>query len=386
VRPVQPDDASAIVDLLNTVFGYWGDGDYWRWKYHGPPAPCRLPSAVADLNGQIVGHFGIVPLFAVLDGKQVGGAQTVDAAVLPAYRRRGIHSALGRYVLDHAAQAGAVWIYAFPGLFSLAVDQRLGYRPVAFLPEMVRVLQPRQALTLAIRLLPGDIRALWTARRKPAWPPETIRRLARLRRSLLVLASWITDPAIGRSGKPQTLRATPHDPAQGFDARFDVLWAHVRSGNKLGVWKDADYLTWRYGLNPQQCYKAFVTKDEDELTGLIIIRHRGKRSDITELLSLPGRRDIVSSLLAAASDQAKRAGSITLTAWASTGHPHHDSLRRAGFVSQSRLHRLCGHFPALSRWFYRVIDYAQHLPPEQRSRLAAYAEASSLTMGDSDLV
>ncbi len=386
VRPAKPADAEAIVALLNEVYGDWGTLADWHWKYQQPPTQFRLPSAVADMDGQIIGHFGIVPLQAVLNGKRMRGAQTVDAAVLTAYRRRGIHSALGRYVLDQAAQAGVTWIYAFPGLFSLAVDQRMGYRPVAFVPEMVRVLQARRALSRVIRLLPRDLYTLGRGRGETSWSPAGIRRLVRLRRTLLFVASWISDPVLARSAGRRTTEVVEQDLAEGFDARFDALWQGVRDHTCLSVCKDARYLTWRYHLNPGGGYRLFLARDGRKLVGLLIMRHTGLGSDIAELLALPDRVDAVSDLLATAIVRARRAGSVILTAWSPARHPYHASLRRAGFVSQRRLHWLAERWPALARWFYRVIDYARHLPLDQQDQLAACIKMGSLTMGDSDLV
>ena len=386
VRPAQPDDADGIVDLLNTVFGHWGDRHYWKWKYQMPPAPFRLSSAVADLNGHIVGHFGIVPLIGVLGGKEIRCAQTVDAAVLPAYRRCGIHSTLGRYVLGSAARAGVTWLYAFPGLFSLSLDQRLGYRSVAFVPEMVRILRPRQAVMLTLRLLPGDMRALWMTHRQMPWSPETTRRLARLRRSLLLLASWVTDPVLAKRRQSPKFEIVEHDLAEGFDARFDTLWAQVCDSISLGIRKDANYLTWRYCANPRKCYRILVAKQGRELAGLLVLRQSRRMGEIAELMALPDHIDAVSSLLMAAVSHARRGGGLVLSAWSPAEHPYHASFRRAGFVSQRRLHSLSDHCPATARWLYQVADYARHLPPSQQKQLAEHTLSWSLTMGDSDLV
>jgi GNAT superfamily N-acetyltransferase len=388
VRPAQPDDADAIVGLLNDVYGGWGNRDYWQWKYQQPPALFRSPSAVADLNGRIVGHFGIVPLMAAWKGRTVRAAQTVDAVVLPAYRHRGIHTSLGHYVLGHAAQAGITFIYAFPGLFSLAVDRRMGYRPVAFVPEMVRLLRPRQTLVLALHLLPGDLRALYAVCQETAWSPGTVRRLARLRRSLLLLASWASDPVVTRPRRSRSSGVADFELRSigEFDPRFDVLWAQVRDDTTLGVCKDAGYLTWRYRLNPGERYQVIAAERGKELIGFLVMRHAGLCSDIAELLALPGRSDVVSSLLATAIMQAQRAGSIVVTAWAPVEHPYHASLRQARFVSQRRLHRLAERCPAMARRLYQVTIYARHLPLDQQAQLVAHTRTWALTMGDSDLV
>jgi GNAT superfamily N-acetyltransferase len=386
LRPAAAGDAGGIVHLLNRVFGDWGDRDYWRWKYAQPPAPFRTPSAVAELDGRIIGHFGIVPLQAVLEGKTVHAAQTVDAAVLPSHRRRGIHSALGRYVLGQAAQADVTWIYAFPGLFSLSVDQRIGYRAVAYLPEMVRLLQPRRACVRALRALPADLRALYRARQSGEWTPDSVQRLARLRRSLLWIASWASAPVFSGSPTSAAVEVLRHDMAHGFGAGFDALWAQVRPETQLGLVKDATYLTWRYAHNPRGPYVALVARERAGIAGLVILQTSGSSSAVAELLVLPGRDQVVASLLAAAARLAQAAGSLILTAWAPPRHPYHALLKSAGFVSQQRLHRLATRWATIARWFYQVVDHPQHLPPGARAQLASLAKTSSLSMGDSDLV
>lgn len=62
MRLARPDDASAIAALLSDVFGNWGDQATWSWKFEGSPAPYRLKSAVAEVDGRLVGHYGIVPV------------------------------------------------------------------------------------------------------------------------------------------------------------------------------------------------------------------------------------------------------------------------------------------------------------------------------------
>jgi hypothetical protein len=109
-------------------------------------------------------------------------------------------------------------------------------------------------------------------------------------------------------------------------------------------------------------------------------------SYVAELTALPGHTDVVAHLLTAAITQARRAGSVVLTAWVFAKHPYHASLRRVGFVSRRNLHWLARRWSALAYWFYQVAIYARHLPPAQQAWLADSVDTCSLAMGDSDLV
>jgi len=388
IRPVRPEDGPSVVHFLNQVFGAWGSLDDWQWKHQAPPAPFRLDSVLAERDGRIVGHYGLLPVEARWGGQVVRAAQAVDAGVLPAYRHRGMFTALAREALGRAIDAGVTLIYAFPGLLSLDVNLQLGYRSVAFVPEMVRVLSLRRALALALSRLPGDLGTLWAMRRQAAWTPTAVARVTRLRRALLLAASWASTPHLAAPrgpGQPRcdrlVLRAL-----DGFDARFDALWASTGDTIGLGLCKNARYLAWRYRARASCLYPVIVAEEGDQLLGCVVMRHAGLRSQIADLLAVPQRTDVVSGLLSAAIARARNAGSILLSAWAPAWEPHHASLRRAGFVSSWRLHELAERRPALARFFYQVIAYTKHLSPERQAQLAVQVKAWSLSMGDSDLV
>ncbi len=389
VRAACTEDAAEIVALLNTVYGNWGSLKDWQWKYQAPPANFRSPSAVADLNGQIIGHFGLLPLEAIWDTELVRGAQTVDAAVLPTYRRQGIHSALGRYVLQHAAQADVAFIYAFPGLFSLSTNQHIGYRAVAFVPEMLRVLKPIQTLRIALRLLPGDLLTLYrTTREGAGLRPGTVKRLARLRRSLLLVASWLSDLPLTQNHRRSSLQTQDFHICitDTFDARFNTLWDNVSHSLTLGVRKNMSYLTWRYQRNPAKQYEAVIAESGQKILGYLVMSQEGRQSFISELLALPERADVLKSLLSTAVTRSQNLGSLILTAWMPSTHPYHKLLQQAGFISQRRLQWLAQRWPMLAQQLYQVIIYAQHLSPTRQAHLVDCTKTWALTMGDSDLV
>lgn len=385
IRPVQPADGPGIVRFLDEVYGHWGSLDDWRWKYLAPPASFRLDSVLAEYEGRIVGHYGLLPLEAIVNGQGAPVAQGIDAGVLPEYRRGGVYTALARVVLGRAIDAGVTLIYAFPGILSLNVNLQHGYRAVAFVPEMVRVLNLWRALRLAWTFLPGDLLALRAVRRRETRTPEAVRRLIRLRRSLLLLASFATTPNLTRSGKLPGSGLT-FSLVEHFDARLDALWAQIHSGLDIGLVKDSHYLTWRYSRHPSGCYQIIAAEEGERWVGCLVIRHTGLRSEIADFLVLPERTDVVDGLLAAASAQTQKVGSVVLSIWATTAHPCYAGLRRAGFISSARLFGLAQRWAALARQLYQIIIYIQHLPLEQQVRLTVQAGTWPFSMGDSDLV
>jgi len=312
-------------------------------------------------------------------------AQGVDSGVHPEYRRKGVFTAIRREAVRRAIDAGAVFVYAFPGLLALNANLQLGFRSVAFVPELTRVLDLRRALALTWAYLFGDLAAWWTFHRRGAWTSETKDRIRRLRHSLLLLASFFSSPNLTWSGRRHENENVLY-PVDRFDTRFDKLCEKIQKTTAFGLRKEASYLSWRYNCHPSQSYKVFAFEEGDQWVGCLVMRHTGLRSEIAELLVLPERDDVADDLLLAAISQARMDGKVSLNVWATAEHPYYANLRRAGFISPSRLHWLAKRWPALARKFYQVIIFMDHLSSHQQANLSALAKTWQLSMGDSDMV
>jgi len=383
MRPTRPDDAPSIAALLNAVFGNWGDTATWSWKYEDLPAPFRLISAVAEADGRLVGHYGIVPVTIVHQGKLVRGAQAVDAAVLPEYRRQGILSALAKLVLDSAAGAQVSFIYAFPGLYSLNLNRRIGFQPVMIVPEMVRLLGSKKFFFETLRSLPDNLRAIWRWRYQKEWSPNVTARLTHFRSSLLWMVSWLSAPVWHR-GVPAsgiTVRKLA-----GFDESFDQFCQLCQADKALGLVKGCAYLSWRYCQHPDRVYLIWGAFEAANLVGYLVMHVAEFKSSICELEYLPGNDKALFALVEAAAQAAQEAGSNVLGIWVSNHNPLHSALQKAGFISQHRLHQLAAKCKSLSARLYQIILYAGHLPVQSQKQFFEVIDNWSLSMGDSDLV
>lgn len=380
VRPATKQDAPAIVDLLTTIFGNWGDLDTWSWKYENTPATFQLNSSVAEVDGRLVGHYGIIPLDISHRGKAIRGAQAVDAAVLPEYRRQGMMSMLAKYVLDEASDAQVHFIYAFPGLYSLNLNKRIGFQPVLFIPEMVRVLDTKRYLIERLRSFPQDVQAFWHWRYKGNWSPNILARLTNFRSTILWAFSWLSAP-IRHHHVP--IRDFDVHRLTTFDASFDRF---CQSDPALRLVKSADYLTWRYLQHPDQKYLSWGAYHSDELVGYLVMKIAEFKCSICELAYLPGYENVVFPLVETASQAAREAGSNLLDIWVSVNSSMWAKLRKLGFISPYRLHRLAGKHDRLSAQLYQIILYSQHSPVGLQTRLFDDLRFWSLSMGDSDLI
>jgi GNAT superfamily N-acetyltransferase len=385
IRPVQLEDRSGVVRVLNQVYGSWGNLQDWIWKYQSPPVQFHVDSVLAEYKGKIIGHYGLLPIEAAWGDQSVPVAQGIDAGVLPEYRRSGVYTALANEVLRRAGEAGVKFIYAFPGLLSLRINLEHGYRSTSFVPEMICVLDVKRAIWLSWRFLAKDINAYWNTRKHRKWSPDTVSRLVRLRRGLFFLASVFSAPSATFQKKLSNSKVKIY-PVEQNDNRFDTLWTRSRGTTSFGLSKGSKYFGWRYYTHPSRAYHIFVAQNGHQWVGCLVMRHTGLRSEITELMVDPNYAESLSDLLITATSQARRAGSVVMSIWANAWNPYLADLRRQGFASPLNLFKLAGSWPPLSRQLYQMIIYIKHLSLEKQSLFSTLARSWNFSMGDSDLV
>jgi len=382
VRPVEPSDGPAVVELLNAVYGNWGDLACWEWKYLQQPVDFVLKSFIATRqDGTAIGFFGANPVDVHFQGTIVRGAQTVDAAVLPQYRRQGIHTILGKCALNAAAAENTILIYAFPGIYSLKVNQQIGYEAVMFTPEMGKVIQPGKSAVLWLRRLPSTLASYWRWRFKRDRRAETIADLADLRAWLLLVLSWISAPTWGcRMPESQQAIQVLDRFWEEFD-RFDH-----ENQPRLGLVKNARYLNWRYMQHPRHDYRCLGLFTGEQLKGYCVVRLDQDTAKICELECASGELSTLPILLSDAQTLAQRAGCSALSIWQNSNSKKQAILRKMGFITPFKLHRIFSQRPGLASQLYRVIIYSIHLPQGSRQALNDCINELAISMGDSDLV
>jgi Acetyltransferase (GNAT) domain len=387
IRPARIEDSQAAVDVLNQVYGYWGTEKDYHWKFSESPADFYLPAWVAESGGQVIAHYGMLALTATLDGILIRAGQSVDAGVLPAFRRMGIVSAIEQEILDQAARSGLTLIYAFPGLRSLAMHDRIGYSPFTFVPEMTSILEPKEVWGKTLRSLPGDLDILrrGVQNGSHSLSPEEIERMYLKRCFLILLLAWGSAPSFLMPRKRETGQYAIHQ-VDWFDARFDHLWSETCPQTGLSLVKNAGYLNWRYCASPSRQHILLSAERKGLLRGYLVLSTKlGEQWSILELNAAPGEEGAYDALLQEARRILKQAGASGLNAWSAYGSNTYLALRQHGFISQHALHRLArkNRFPG--SWLNQIIIYTHHLPSEQQTRLLDRAKQWWISMGDSDL-
>jgi GNAT superfamily N-acetyltransferase len=296
LRDWTPADDPALEDLWRRVFPAPRGGQTLAWLFRPGPAGSAV-RVVAELDGAIVAHAGVVPLRFLVGGERVRGGYSVGAMTDPARQRRGLYVELGRYLYDRLQREGFAFVAGFSNRRSHRVmTGPLGRTQIQPFPWCVRP------------VLPG---------------------FAALRTQDPVETSQAAIPA--RHG------AIDVDVTAPDDARLDGLWARVAPTIRVGAVRDAAFAAWRYGTRPDAGYVcAIAAGAEGTAIGALLLRVlpiRGFRVGfVLDLLVDPEAPAAGRALLRAAARATRAAGGCALSALLPAPGPTRQALRRAGFV------------------------------------------------------
>ena len=269
IRRTETDDAEAIVELMSRIHGVRHEPEYWSWKYDQNPAG-RSVSVVVEEEGTLVGHVGgILTRFAVHGDLKVG-AQELDIFIDPEYRKAGTFFHMLAFRKRIHDDEPIDFSYGFANDVTSKVSERspaeYRYRKVASLPRSHKLLDPtpylQQRVPVGWLAAPIGAAARWAYRavdRKRATVPLGMQ-LARLSR---------------------------------FDQRFDSLWTRIKDDYPIMIWRDAEYLNWRYCDCPTVEHDVFCLEKTDgsEVLGYVVLGVRRKEIARGVILDVVTPRD-----------------------------------------------------------------------------------------------
>lgn len=163
LRPFVPGDERGINEGFNDVFGTRRSLEEWRWKFGAGGELGRM--LVAELEGEIVAHFGLLAVPLVWRGRRLILGQTVDCY---AKRRQGVVQSrvfeqLFRAVDEHFG-GELDGLFGFPGQRHMKLGQlRLGYAPARPVVVWRRFVRPEPRSTRRSHTWPtaGAIDQVW---------------------------------------------------------------------------------------------------------------------------------------------------------------------------------------------------------------------------------
>jgi hypothetical protein len=250
IRPFQPGDDGAILDLFNRCFPHAPRSiEQFRWKYQRNPFGNERISLAFDQRGRLVGHYAGYPVPVHADGRSLVAHQIGDTMTDPSIRHvgRGPTSILGRTALhfyEHFCQGKVAFNYGF----NASNIQKFSMR-----------------FLRAERVEPVSYR-VW-----PRVPP-----LPRWRR-------WIPGLQI-----EVVRQATPE---------FDELFQRAAPRYQFLVRRDALYLRWRYLECPGAPYLFLAIRKWRRLIGWSVFVLRDSRFAWVDALFDPHHLDAIGIVL-----------------------------------------------------------------------------------------
>lgn len=348
IQPYQPGDESAILDMFNTEFGVSRAMEHWKWKFGSNPYGGPFISlARRHDDGRVVGNHVLMPFRLNVLGRPVLAGHSLDLVVRDGYRGQAIFETAGKHCLNHFRESGGRAVVAFPNADSYpGFIRSLGWNRIAFPRIWTLPLDLGPALSRAGLGPLGPVAAL-PARMITSARLETWRTLLRRQgQSSLVFESGTSVPA-----------------------GFDDLWNACRSQEVVSLWKDAEYLNWRYVANPDHEFRFETLRDASGLQAMAVSVVRDGVKILCELI-VRGRRVSAAQLLVC---------EVALRALASGNRSLQFFGHDAGFFAEVFASFRC-------RVAFENVFVGRSLAADDLDQRMAHAANWTLVYGDSDFV
>lgn len=320
-RAAGPDDIPAIVALRESVAGpqlRWDDAKFLAWRY-GLGASRRAYARYRILvhKGEVIAGIGAEEFTLRTPAGRIAAACPMDILSLPQYRNLGLGPWLNQalfqqYPLVVALGANSNSLGLVSRLYSLLPGRRNFQFPLnlaTFLhkrirnPLLYKLVSP--IATVAVRTR-GD----WVTRHFPRYRAQ-IKQLNR------------------------------------FDASSDAALAQGDGKSEISIVRSADYLNWRYCENPRVSYRVLAMHRGPDLVGYIVYRNSDEANEERHIhiadwwLGVAAPANAMSALTGALLADVHGFWPNFLAA-AALGEPHHEQLRKAGFIARAGDHNATG--------------------------------------------
>jgi hypothetical protein len=317
-------DGEEMVELLLRVFHRWPAFEipvtpleHLRWKIRSDPIAVRH-QWVTEIDDRIVAMLLRIICRVRVKGRDCIARDGVDGAVDPRYQGRRLYSAIMEHIWS-SPQASD-----FDLVFSYSTNPRARRRgkigdnePIG---NPVRVLQK-----------PCRTRAI-VARQREKYGGRLPAPLAVLKIELKKALHRLGHRPYWRRAK----RAWSLNAPERFDDRIEEFFDEAAKPFDFVIVRTERYMNWRYCDPAAGNFTIRVAEQQGELLGYLVFKITEGEGYIADLLALPGRTDVVRSLIEDACRLFREAGVELVTCWMISRHPYNGVLRKYGFIDSER--------------------------------------------------
>jgi len=348
-------DINGIVKLFENVFEGSFSREWWEWKYILNPAGFRGEEGdiwIAEASdGEVVGHWAVIPEKMKLGSKTVTVAQAVDAATHPDYRGRGIFKTLMRSVCSDAEKRYS-FVFGFPNELYRGYEKLgwKGFRMVDFL-NFINYDQPLKSYFKSNIIVQFAKVALKMLRA----------------RNHLSLSLHFKKP-IGSDVEIEEITR--------FSNEMNDFWKQARSKHQIILERDPSFLNWRFS-NHFGNYQKIISRSTEtgRITGYMVVKKTSIRGiedilDIVDLHALQYEDKSLVNLIKFMTDMAKRDGINIIHCRVPEWHKYAKFLCKLDFVPVGRTFEYAKLYqprliicplaqnagPDLNKWFFTLAD------------------------------
>jgi hypothetical protein len=252
IREYRAGDEAGIIGLFNSVFGEKRTLDRWKWQFAEHPQGLGWIQ-LAESNGETVGQSCMMRDHLNFCGKEVCAGQSVDAMVRADQRGKKWFVRLAEANYANAAGRGLKAVFGFPNRNSF--------------PDVVGVLGRHRIAALQYFYFRTGYLRVWGSLVDMVFKVVL--------NTIVSLRTALFKSFIGGSRVVVT---------DELPAAWDDVLEEIRNHQVLSVWKNVDYLRWRYQDHPEHRYVFHFLYIGGRPEGIIVARDVGTTTAICELL------------------------------------------------------------------------------------------------------
>ncbi len=247
IREYREGDEASIMKLRGLVLSGPKDMDWWVWQHKQNPAgPAIISVAEDEVTNEIVGHFCHIPLRVKVKTMTHIIIQGIDTMVHPNFRGLGVYNRIRDRNHEIIRLKNVLFTYTYPNklMYRIHKDARLK----TIFKKTPLWIKPLKLKNIVTRYLNNDSLASL---------------IAAIGKGLV----RITDRSIDYEIRTQVREV------KEIDERFDYLWKQASSLHEIMLVRDRAYLNWRYVKKPDADYTIYISEDDNQLLGYVVLRN-----------------------------------------------------------------------------------------------------------------